>query len=775
MTRLREVVLAGALLSLLPGAVRAEAQPTSVSTATITLDITPPDPFSPFSADRMAVLPDGTRFVLGSGVSNTGAFQFLLKVNPNGTQAWAAPVASLFTSDVKGLAADASGNAYVAYTDFSDFSQPHARVVKYNAAGGVAANADLTPNTPGGDCCPFSAGVAVDSARGRVYAAFTFFSSAQSQNTFAVAALDINLLPVATRVYDPGFTGSVIGSDPMGGIFTDSLGDVWVVAWQLPTGAANMQMLAVHYIPDLAGVNSIAQDGGTGEDLFATVDPRGGVVISGDQNNQFQFILHRVTNGGFGPPFRFDGFDSIASPMAVDPTGNLYILGFNPNTFSPAVTKVNTSNALAWDQPGPYLDLPGTFSPGAVAATSSTTFDVAGISFDASPNPVVLLHYQSVASSTAAFALSIATGNAQLGTITKAARIPLTVKVADALGMGVAGATVIFSTSAAPSGAAGHGLSVVSAATAQDGTASTILTFGDHVGTYTVTAACAGCVPPSAIFTAVAELRLVISLSTDSIRPLGTDTSPDQPRTTLLVTAAGVSVPNDRVANYPVILVSTPVAFSGGHEHEADRPTGSFEVPENQSVYTTDTGLDGSFLVSYVSTATSGQELITANSAVDAQVRTTTRTLTVEVPGLVPTPASPSPQKYFLSGSTSSHPVNHFGSTTTVAGSTSAAAQYFSSTQAAIGINDMSLVAGGILDVFLKWVRPHRLHRVGRSVDVDRCATKAGVSVLVDQKLLDKLMQDQGGLRIVEPPPDDNPIPACANKRINRMHYEFKQ
>lgn len=337
------------------------------------------------------------------------------------------------------------------------------------------------------------------------------------------------------------------------------------------------------------------------------------------------------------------------------------------------------------------------------------------------------------------YSLSISTGDGQAGTVTKTIKIPLTVKVTDALGMAVVGATVTFSTSAAPSGAAGHRLSVISMTTAQDGTATTILTFGDHVGTYTVTAACAGCSPPSVNFTAVAELRFVISLSTDSIRPSGTETSPDQPRTTLLVTATGVSVPTDRVANYPVVLISTPVALSGGHNHDENRPTGSFEVLGNPSVYTTNTGIDGSFLLSYVSTATSGQELITANSAADSQARTTTRTLTVEVPGLVLLPTT---TFYTKVGGTSLHsglPAgaiddNHYGAAEFNAIISSVSAQFKARFPSrTVRINDMSLPSGGIFDIgptgscFLDfpanmkpckvWSKPHSFHRRGTSCD----------------------------------------------------------
>ncbi|MDD5302151.1 MAG: hypothetical protein PHS14_03495 [Elusimicrobia bacterium] len=543
MATARRILLIAGLLPFLPVVLHAESQPTSVSTLTFVLTL-PPDPFSVWGVDGMVALPDGTRFVQGSGASNSAYAQFLLKVNPDGAPAW-----DPFAAGGRGLTMDAAGNSYVANTDFSDPSQPRVRVVKFNSAGGQAASADLAAtNTTGGDGFPFAEGVAVDAIRGRVYVTYSFFSYVQLQNTFAVTALDTDLQVVSgPLIYDPGFTGSFLGPDPKGGTFVDGNGEVWVVGlWGAP-GAPSLDLFAAHYGPNLVNAAVATFPSWSAEEVWATADPRGGLVVGGDRPIDFNLYLHRVTaTGGFGAAFRFEGFADL-SPMTVDPAGNLYILGYDPSSFLPAVAKVNASNTLAWDQPGPYLNLPGTFYPGAVAAANSTTFDVAGVSFDANPSPVVLLHYQSVANSTAAFAMSISTGNNQAGTVTKAARISLTVKVVDAVGAAAVGTAVTFSTSAAPSGAAGHGLSVISTTTAQDGTAATVLTFGDRVGTYTVTAACAGCAPSSAIFTAVAELRLVISLNPGSIRPLGTETSTEPARTTLLVTAAGISFPLDRV------------------------------------------------------------------------------------------------------------------------------------------------------------------------------------------------------------------------------------
>ena len=823
------------LLATWPLRSRAEPQPNGVSTQTFVLNLTA-DPFSASIVDRMVALADGTRFVLGSGASNSASAEFLLKVNPNGTQAWAVPAVDARTATVTGLAADSSGNAYVAYTDFSIRGEPHARLVKFNASGGVAARADLATDTAGGDGFPFSAGIAVDPVRGRVYATHSFYSGTQNQDTFAITAFDTVLQPVTgPLIHNPGFTGSFLGPDPKGGTFVDASGDVWVVGLRNPPDAPTGELFAARYGPNLAGGSVTTLPSFSAEEVGAATDPRGGVVVAGDGHNDGNLYLHRVTVGGFGPSFRFEGFDIVPSPMAVDSAGSLYIVGYNPATFLSAVAKIDTSNALAWNQPGPYLSLPDTLSPGAIAAASSTTFDVAGVAFNVNPSPVILLHYQARTSSATdntppgaiadlavarvfissaalawtapgddagtgtaksydlrystlgpilseaafdastqainlpvpsvagssenfvlvglipsttyffaiktgdeagnigalsnspsaltrgGFALSISAGNAQAGTVTKKPRVPLTVKVTNVLGEPVVGSTITFSTASAPAGAVGHSLSILSTTTAQDGTAATVLTFGDHVGTYTVTAACAGCAPAAVEFAAVAELRLVISISPISIRPLGTGTPTEPAGTTILVTAAGISFPTDRVENYPVLLVSTPVAFSGGHNHHAGRPTGYFNVPGNpSSVETISNGFLG-----YVASAFGGLERITAKSMIDDQVRPWISTVTVEVPGLTALPASTSYDKI---GGTPFHPgppmsandTNHYGAADVIALLPLIAADYAASfpSRPILKYNDISLIFGGLFDVSGQWRPDHKTHRTGREVDI---------------------------------------------------------
>ncbi|MBI4654020.1 MAG: hypothetical protein HY752_03400 [Nitrospirae bacterium] len=54
---------------------------------------------------------------------------------------------------------------------------------------------------------------------------------------------------------------------------------------------------------------------------------------------------------------------------------------------------------------------------------------------------------------------------------------------------------------------------------------------------------------------------------------------------------------------------------------------------------------------------------------------------------------------------------------------------YYKDFNATLGINDMSLVWGGLFDIGppigFFWSPPHKSHRKGTSVDIDRCAKSA--------------------------------------------------
>ncbi len=110
----------------------------------------------------------------------------------------------------------------------------------------------------------------------------------------------------------------------------------------------------------------------------------------------------------------------------------------------------------------------------------------------ASSEGLATLRFFATATPGSAASLAAARGNNQSKPPRATLDTALVVRVLDAGNNPVPGVAVGFAITAAPAGATGQGLSVTSAVTNEDGEASTVLTLGDRVGMYTVTASVEG-------------------------------------------------------------------------------------------------------------------------------------------------------------------------------------------------------------------------------------------------------------------------------------------
>ena len=150
-----------------------------------------------------------------------------------------------------------------------------------------------------------------------------------------------------------------------------------------------------------------------------------------------------------------------------------------------------------------------------VSGTSPVS--VSGQLSDLSPNTV--FHYRVVGTNSAGTtnganqmftttalpsAVALTSGNNQTGTISTALSDPFVVTVTDGGGNPVQGVDVTFAIASVPTGATGQGLSVSGTTTDVNGQASTVLTLGDKVGAYTVTASSAGLTGSPVTFNATA-------------------------------------------------------------------------------------------------------------------------------------------------------------------------------------------------------------------------------------------------------------------------------
>jgi hypothetical protein len=159
-------------------------------------------------------------------------------------------------------------------------------------------------------------------------------------------------------------------------------------------------------------------------------------------------------------------------------------------------------------------------------------------------------------------------------------------------------------------------------------------------------------------------------------------------------------------AGRSVSLQVQEVANSGGHIH-LGRPLGSFANPSG----TTDA--NGEFTSSYTASVFGGAETIVAISgSASGNV-----TLTVRIPNLLLLGTG---TNYALIGTTPEHPLNHYGISAFNTGLANLAADYHNRFPAldVIGINDMSLVRGGLFDIDANWQPDHMTHRKGRNADI---------------------------------------------------------
>ncbi len=190
---------------------------------------------------------------------------------------------------------------------------------------------------------------------------------------------------------------------------------------------------------------------------------------------------------------------------------------------------------------------------------------------------------------------------------------------------------------------------------------------------------------------------------------------------TSTITITGLA-PNAAVAAPTV----TAVSFSGGHQHDVNRPVGRI-TPARKNA---DRSGRAEFL--YRSNVPGGEEVVSltvGSQTADVHIE-------VRIPDLVELAAGP---EYDLTGTTAVHPspANHFGRQQTVDALQRIAVAYEQhkidnglNAWPRVGYNDISLPFGGIFDISGEWRPSHHQHRVGRNVDFRLGFTAAQRAVL---------------------------------------------
>ncbi|MBI4824627.1 MAG: putative metal-binding motif-containing protein, partial [Nitrospirae bacterium] len=180
-----------------------------------------------------------------------------------------------------------------------------------------------------------------------------------------------------------------------------------------------------------------------------------------------------------------------------------------------------------------------------------------------------------------------------------------------------------------------------------------------------------------------------------------------------------------------VNLSVEPVDNSGGHLHDGNRKAHSGGLSTDS---VTITNIEPVKHVKYTSGEVSGTEKIIAELVGGSKEEFS---IDVKVPyDLYSMPGG----NYRLTGWTTFHQMNHYGTYYTVVNTRLIAEDFYRQSKATLGINDMSLEWGGLFDIGPPqgsyWSPPHKSHRKGISVDIDRSALGQNGWIEVDKKYI---------------------------------------
>lgn len=333
--------------------------------------------------------------------------------------------------------------------------------------------------------------------------------------------------------------------------------------------------------------------------------------------------------------------------------------------------------------------------------------------------------------------LSSVSGNGQEGPVNSLLPQPLIVKMTDQYNNPVPRGSIYWVITGSD-GQPGGSVDFRFTDTIADGSSRNNVTLGSLPGLYTITATCFSCDTGSPqTFTATATPKGCTGLNVQVYDSPWPQSTGGVPSTTVTANVSEPAPPGGCVVDFETPV---PIVGSGGHQHGGDRPHGSLYL-DNCTI-----GEGLTFCVNiYSPSEVAGEENIVATLRDTGE--TAIGTVQILVPGLEPLTAS-AIGSWRLTGQTGMHNSNHYGTASTNTRIRTMATDYFEEAGIAIGINDISLVWGGLFDWQGTWAPPHSLHRIGKSLDVDHLG--------VDEKLLNKFAGKYG----------------CQRYEVSLIHYE---
>ena len=241
------------------------------------------------------------------------------------------------------------------------------------------------------------------------------------------------------------------------------------------------------------------------------------------------------------------------------------------------------------------------------------------------------------------------------------------------------------------------------------------------------------------------KCEISITANPNAVWPKNAGSS--QTTSTITVSLTSPAPPEGCTVNLSI----EPVANSGGHSnHSGTRPKGKITDSSGNVISSVNlSNAENSAVVKYTSSEVGGEERIiatvTGGDESEAKIK-------VRVPGLGSMGES---DAWRLTGQTTNHPVNHYGTYTTIGNIGNMAADYYQQFDATLGINDMSLPDGGMFDICGTYNPTdtclnapnggHSSHRKGTGVDIDRTAQSQNGWIRVDRIAIREICKDYGG------------------------------
>ncbi len=219
------------------------------------------------------------------------------------------------------------------------------------------------------------------------------------------------------------------------------------------------------------------------------------------------------------------------------------------------------------------------------------------------------------------------------------------------------------------------------------------------------------------------------------------------------VTVKVMDANNKPVKDYSFTISALVVPYSGGHDHDNNRPVGRFVKSNNDTLssFSDKTDENGMRTYTYLSSGFGGIDSIFVKGQTDKDTASVKILLKRDDFQLMQ-----DGERYDLIGAygepgvISQHRVNHYGKQALINKLIQLADSAYADSSYILQYNDMSLVNGGPFDIKNNWSTPHNTHREGTNVDIrtwsadenNRALDKKYIKRLVTKKFDGKFLDE---------------------------------